>query len=48
MGNLPNPKEILCKSYTPSLAQSNSISKRLPTQIAIGPSIARNVKPDAL
>jgi hypothetical protein len=37
-------KEILCRSYTPLLARSNSTSKRLPTPIATGRTTARNAK----
>ena len=48
-GSLPTPKrEILCKSYTASLAQSNSIPKKSPTPIVIGRTAAHNARPIAL
>ena len=43
-----NPqREILCKSYTRSLARSNSIPMKSPTRIVIGRTAAHNVKPIA-
>ena len=41
-------REILCKSYTASLAQSNSIPKKSPTRIVIGRTTAHNARPIAL
>src|SRR2546425_874659 len=41
-------KEILCKSYTPSWARSNSIPKKSATRIVIGRTTAHNAKSIAL
>jgi len=42
------PKGDLCKSYTHSLARSNSMLRSLPTRIVIGRIIARSAKSVAL